>query len=236
MAGRRKIGKRRADNSQPDIGGWQVVYTGFILILLCFFIMLTSFASLEQSKISQFVRAFSSAVTVLSGGTSLEEGETMIDTTAMIVYKEDKMAQLFERISALKQQTDLHQVTLHRGKRGVVMTLADKLLFASGDAKLSRMARPLLQKIGQIIQAVKVPVEIEGHTDDVPIRTAAYPSNWELSTARAVNVLRFLIEQQRVPTRQLSAVGFSSYQPAVANDSPQNRTRNRRVEIIFKTN
>ena len=226
--------KRHDDLLQPDIGRWQMVYTGFILILLCFFIMLTSFASLEQSKISRFVRAFSTAVTVFSGGRSLEKGTTMIDTRAMIMDKEDKMAQLFETIRTLKQRNELHQVTLSKGNRGVVMTLSDKLLFSSGEANLSASAKPLLDKIGQIIKTVQVPVEIEGHTDNVPIRTFAYPSNWELSTARAVNVLRFLIEQQAISAHQLSAVGFANYQPAASNASAQGRAKNRRVEIIFK--
>lgn len=158
----------------------------------------------------------------------------MIDTRAMIMDKEDKMAQLFETVRALKQSNELHQVTLRKGNSGVVMTLADKLLFLSGDAKLSASARPLMDKIGQIIKTVQVPVEIEGHTDNVPIRTASYPSNWELSTARAVNVLRFLIEQHAIAAEKLSAVGFASYHPAASNASVRGRAKNRRVEIIFK--
>lgn len=226
--------KRHDAGHPPDIGGWQMVYTGFVLILLCFFIMLTSFASLEQSKISRFARAFSTAVTVFSGGRSLEKGSTMMDTQAMIVDKEDKLAQLFATVSALTQRNGLHQVSLSKGKRGIVMTLSDKLLFSSGDAKLSASARPMMDKIGQIIKIVQVPVEIEGHTDNVPIRTAAYPSNWELSTARAVNVLRFLIEQHAISAQKLSAVGFASYQPAASNTFARGRATNRRVEIIFK--
>lgn len=234
MSKHRHSRKRHDAGLPPDIGGWQMVYTGFVLILLCFFIMLTSFASLEQSKISRFARAFSTAVTVFSGGRSLEKGSTMIDTHAMIMDKEDKMAQLFETVRALKQRNELHQVTLSKSSRGVVMTLSDKLLFPSADANLSASAKPLLDKIGQIIKTVQVPVEIGGHTDNVPIRTAAYPSNWELSTARAVNVLRFLIEQHAIAAQKLSAVGFASYQPAASNTSARGRATNRRVEIIFK--
>jgi chemotaxis protein MotB len=234
MLKRRPSRKRHDAGLQPDIGGWQVVYTGFVLILLCFFIMLTSFASLEQSKISRFARAFTTAVSVFSGGRSLEKGSTMIDTHAMIMDKEDKIAQLFETVKALKQQSELHQVTLSKGNLGVVMTLSDKLLFPSGDAKLSESAWPLMDKIGQIIKTVQVPVEIEGHTDNVPIRNSSYPSNWELSTARAVNVLRFLIERHAIATQKLSAVGFADYQPAASNASVQGRVKNRRVEIIFQ--
>jgi chemotaxis protein MotB len=226
--------KRHDARLQPHIGGWQIVYTGFVLILLCFFILLTSFASLEQSKISRFTRAFSTAVTVFSGGRSLERGTTMIDADAMIMNKEDKMAQLFETVRALKQSNELHQVALSKGSRGVVMTLSDNLLFSSGDATLSASARPLLVKIGQIIKSVQVPVEIEGHTDTVPIRSFAYPSNWELSTARAVNVLRFMIEQRAIAPQRLSAVGLASYRPSASNASARGRAENRRVEIVFK--
>jgi len=144
------------------------------------------------------------------------------------------MALLFERVRMLGQQAGMDQVIISRSNRGVVMTLADKLLFASGDGRLSNMAYPLLDKISEIIKSLDVPIEIEGHSDNVPIRTAVYTSNWELSTARAVNVLRYLVEQRQVSPQRLSAVGFSKYQPVVPNRSPAQRAKNRRVEIIFK--
>jgi len=220
---------------QTGTGGWQIVYTGFILILLCFFIMLTSFASLEQSKITRFVRSFADAVSVFSGGRSLEPGETMINTDALLVDKEDRIALLFEKVKLLGQQQGLDQISIRRSERGVIMTLADKMLFASGDAALAPPAYPLLSKIGAMINEIDVHVDIEGHTDDRPIRTDVYPSNWELSTARAVNVLRYLISEGRVKPQRLSAVGLSKYHPLVPNISAGNRALNRRVEIIFET-
>jgi chemotaxis protein MotB len=214
--------------------GWQIVYTGFVLILLSFFIMLTSFASLEKSKITRFARSFSNAVTVFSGGRSLEQGETMINGDALMVDKEDPMAQLFETVHDLSQKSGLDHIDIRRSSKGVVMTLADKMLFESGSATLSKSAYPILTGITSIIKKIKVPVEIEGHTDNLPIHTAEYPSNWELSTARAVNVLRYMTEKQQVDKQLLSAVGLSEYHPVVPNRSVENRNRNRRVEIIFK--
>ncbi|MGD8334598.1 MAG: OmpA family protein, partial [Desulfobacterales bacterium] len=76
-------------------------------------------------------------------------------------------------------------------------------------------------------------VRIEGHTDNVPIRTFLFPSNWELSTARAVNVLRYFIEHHQIDSQRLSAEGFGEFQPLVANDTAENRNKNRRVEVIF---
>jgi chemotaxis protein MotB len=114
------------------------------------------------------------------------------------------------------------------------MTLSEKMLFTSGSATLSASSHPLLRKIASVIEAVGVPVEIEGHTDDVPIQTEAFPSNWELSTARAVNVLRFLIEKQQLELQTISAVGLSQFHPVTPNTTDENRNKNRRVEIIFK--
>ena len=214
--------------------GWQIVYTGFVLILLCFFIMLTSFASFQESKITQFVHSFSNAVTVFSDGNALEEGETMISNDAAMVPKDDPLARLFDKVSLLGRMNGLDDIAVRRTPKGVIMTLSEKMLFASGNATLSVSSYPLLQKIASIIESVGVPVEIEGHTDDVPIDTAAFPSNWELSTARAVNVLRFLTERNQVDHRRVSAVGMSRYHPVIANTSPENRIQNRRVEIVFK--
>ena len=229
-------GINRRNPSPNPTAGWQVVYTGFILILLCFFIMLTSFASLEQSKITRFVHAFSSAMSVFSGGRNLEKGQTMIDSESMMVDKENAMAELFKKIRMLGRQNDLQQVDIQKTRRGIIMTLSDKLLFSSGQGELSPKAYPLLDKIAGIITTIRTQVEIEGHTDNVPIHTRIYASNWELSTGRAVNVLRYLTSAGKVDATLLSAVGMAEFHPVAPNDTGDNRAKNRRVEIIFKVN
>jgi chemotaxis protein MotB len=234
MNGRKPWVAREPEHPQTDAGGWQVVYTGFILILLCFFIMLTSFASLERSRITRFVQSFANAVSVFEGGRSLEPGKTVINADAMVVDKEDPIALLFEKVKKLGDQHGLDSISIRRGERGIIMTLADKMLFESGDAELSTSSHALLKKIGMIINSTHAHVDIQGHTDDRPIRTSAFPSNWELSTARAVNVLRFLIADAGVSSHRLSAVGLSKYHPLVPNISVENRAQNRRVAIIFK--
>lgn len=225
---------REPENPQTDTDGWQIVYTGFILILLCFFIMLTSFASLERSRITQFVQSFANAVSVFDGGRSLEPGKTIINADAMVVDKEDPIALLFEKVRHFGKQSGLDSVSIQRSERGVIMTLADNTLFESGEAELSMSSHALLKKIGMIVNSTHARVDIQGHTDDRPIRTHAFPSNWELSTARAVNVLRYLIADAGVSPHRLSAVGLSKYHPLAPNISAENRARNRRVEIIFR--
>jgi chemotaxis protein MotB len=227
--------KRSSPRRTPiDTGRWQIVYTGFILIMLSFFILLTSFVSLDASKITQFVNSFSDAVNVLSHGRSIEQGDMLLDVELQILAKQELLAQLFERVRQAIREEDLDQVAIQRTDRGVVLTLQDKLLFDSGAAHFSSDAYPRMTKIGRMVRKIGVPVQIEGHTDDRPIRTAAFPSNWELSAARAVTVLRYLTETLGVDAQQLSAVGFSEYQPIVPNDSDTHRAMNRRVDLIFK--
>jgi chemotaxis protein MotB len=213
--------------------GWQTVYAGFAMIMLSFFILLTSFSSLAPSKITRFVNSFSDAVSVLPHGTNLEEGKTIKDDTLQLLPREDLAAQLFEQVRQASHAAGLDQVVLQRTPKGVVLTLNDTLLFDSGQARLSEAAYPRLEKIGRLIQRIQVPVEIQGHTDNQPIRTAEFPSNWELSTARAIAVLRYLIQTPEIAPERLSAVGFAEFQPMVANDTAENRARNRRVDFVF---
>ena len=116
---------------------------------------------------------------------------------------------------------------------GLIMRLSEHALFDQGSADISAEALPLLDKIGAIISKTAYLIRIEGHTDNLPIHTELFPSNWELSTARAVNVLRYFIKNHNIDPQRLAAEGFGEFHPLVANDSPENRAKNRRVEIIF---
>jgi chemotaxis protein MotB len=144
------------------------------------------------------------------------------------------MAKLFEHLELLSDRFDLKdEIKVLFSKEGLVMRLSEHTLFESGVASISSEALPLLEKIGAIIAQTEYLVRIEGHTDNVPIRTFLFPSNWELSTARAVNVLRYFIEHHQIDSQRLSAEGFGEFQPLVANDTAENRNKNRRVEVIF---
>ena len=215
-------------------GGWEVVYSGFVLILLCFFIMLSSFSTMEQAKIMRFVKSFVDAVGILPGGVKFDSGSTVLPGSADMVDSQDKLAQIFSELEELrenlKQEND---ITVAYSSKGLVMRLSDRALFDVGVADISPQAIPLLKKVGDIIAGTSFEVRIEGHTDDLPIKTVHFPSNWELSTARAVKVLRYFTETVGISSERLSAVGFSEFQPMVPNDSREHRAQNRRVEIIF---
>ncbi|MBT8340349.1 MAG: OmpA family protein [Desulfatitalea sp.] len=234
MAARFKAGRVTPRDISPHTGGWQIVYAGFILIMLSFFILLTSFASLDQSKITRFVSSFSNAVNVMSGGQSIEKGDTLLDAKINLMAKADMAARLFEKVRRVMIRTGLEGVRLQQTRDAVVLTLKEKLLFESGQSRFSPDALARMAQIGQVVRTVDVPVEIQGHTDDRPVHSTRYASNWELSTDRAMTVLRYLIDKEGIDARRLSAVGYAQYRPIANNDTAADRAVNRRVDIVFK--
>jgi chemotaxis protein MotB len=230
--------KNRKYNSKNSEGssrpGWEVIYTGFILIFLCFFIMLSAFSTIEQAKVMQFVRSFANAVSILPWGAKFESGLSVLPESPDMVENKVDLAKIFEELEALSARLDFEgEVNLAFTKEGLVMRLSERALFDSGVAAISPEAYPLLGKIGAIIAKTAYFIRIEGHTDNLPIHTQVFPSNWELSTARAVNVLRYFIETHKIDPQRLAAVGFGEYQPLTSNNTHTNQSKNRRVEIIF---
>ena len=228
----RKISQTDNDGSSGE--GWQIIYTGFVLILLCFFIMLCSFSSMQEEKIIRFVPSFESAVSIFSGGLSFESGKDILNPTADIVDKNSEIARILEELETLKNNLGLpKEINFFLADKGLVMSLSDTVLFKSGVAGISKEAIPILEKVGSIITKTASDIQIEGHTDNLPINTGGFPSNWELSTARAVNILRIFLEKVKISPERLTAVGFGEFQPLFPNDSPEHRAKNRRVEIVF---
>ena len=228
----RRSGSNNSDESSG--GGWEIIYTGFVLILLCFFIMLSAFSNIEQAKVIQFVRSFANAVQILPWGKKFESGRVVLPESADLVDSRSDMSKILKELDLLSNKFDLkEEIQIAMSREGLVMRLSEHTLFDSGVATISPQGSPLLDKIGLIIARTDYFVRIEGHTDNVPIHTEMFPSNWDLSTARAVNVLRYFIESHRIDAQRLAAVGFGEFQPLVSNDTPANRAKNRRVEIIF---
>ena len=228
--------KRGTKKNQDETsgGGWEVIFSGFVLILLCFFIMLCSFSSMEESKVMRFVKSFNDAVSILPGGLDFESGEYVLPPSPDIVDRKSKLANIFEDLRKLTGDFGLERdVSLFFSGKGLVMRLSDTLIFNLGAAEILPKSIPLLKKVAFIISKTSYAVCIEGHTDNLPIHTSKFPSNWELSTARAVNVLRYFTEKEKVSMQRLSAVGFGEFQPIIANDKPEHRAKNRRVEIVF---
>jgi chemotaxis protein MotB len=228
----RRFGSKKSEGSAG--GRWEIVYSGFVLILLCFFIMLSSFSTMEQGKVMQFVKSFVTAVSILPRGVKLEQGLAVLPDSADLVDTKSELAKIFQTLEELAYEFNLEkEINLVLTREGLVMRMSEHTLFGVGSADIAAEALPLLEKVGAIISKTAYLVRIEGHTDNLPIHTERYPSNWELSTARAVNVLRYFIKNHNIDPRRLAAEGFSEFNPLVENDTAENREKNRRVEIIF---
>jgi len=185
----------------------------------------------------RFVRAFVNAVSILPGGQKFDLGTAVMPISKDMLDNKSELAKIFEELELLVGEHSLtNDVSLSYSSRGLVMRLSEHTLFDLGVVSLSPESISLLQRIGAVISKTTYRVQIEGHTDNLPINTEKFPSNWELSTARAVNVLRYFIDAHRISPHRLFAVGFGEYQPLVSNATPAQRAKNRRVEIIFIAN
>lgn len=135
----------------------------------------------------------------------------------------------------LAQEIKDKQVSLKMGDKGLIITFLADILFDSGKAKIRREAMPILNKVAAVL-AEDVPqlnVGIEGHTDNVPIRASGWKSNWELSTARALSVLHYLVDDKDISPERVSAIGYGEFRPVASNDTKEGRQLNRRVEIVI---
>jgi chemotaxis protein MotB len=128
------------------------------------------------------------------------------------------------------------QVELVRDSRGIVVSLPDDATFPVGSADLAAEAQAVIGTIGAAVRAVPNAIRIEGHTDNTPIRTSRYQSNWELSTARASSVVAFLVGEVGIGADRLSAAGYGEFHPRAPNDSDASRARNRRVDLVVLEN
>lgn len=156
-----------------------------------------------------------------------------VDTLSATAQEANLATLQAELQQALRREIASHAVALHRESEGLVISLREFGFFDSGSAALRPSAMPALDRIASILSVRTCRLRIEGHTDNVPIHTAQMASNWELSTARATELVRLLILQYRFSPDRLSAAGYAEYHPIASNDTPQGRAQNRRVDIVI---
>ena len=146
---------------------------------------------------------------------------------------ENLKGKLEEEIKKLSGNDALQKnISVVTDERGIVIRIMDQAFFDEGKAELKDRAKQTLDSIAPVIGTISNPIRVEGHTDNTPIATAEFRSNWELSVRRATEVVRYFIEKHDLTPMRISAVGYSEYHPLAPNDTPENRSRNRRIEII----
>ncbi len=217
---------------------WAVVYAGFIIMLLCFFIVLCSYSVTDISKMALAAKSFSTAVSVFTGGQRFESGEVALPVAPDMVSVDSELAGIYSNVQVVTSSLGMeNEIKVSISEKGLILQLSDKILFEAGQADILPESRRLIEHLGTIIaNHPSYSLRIAGHTDNSPIRTIRYPSNWELSTSRAVNVARYLLDKRIIAADRLLAAGFGEYKPLFPNDTPENRAKNRRVELLFFRN
>ncbi|MBV9850306.1 MAG: OmpA family protein [Armatimonadetes bacterium] len=261
MAGRRKKRGHGGGGEHENAERWLLTYADMITLLVAFFIMLYAMSVMNQQKFQQLAISVrsgfggsltSGAPTIIQQGGGIEGTASIVSNSrqsqpsagpqfpdpsreSALAADRRRLDRAFEIIQAFIKKNGLErQMQVSQDERGVIVTvLTDKMLFDAGQADLRPQELGPLAKVAQVVNTVPDNhVRIEGHTDDLPIRTARFPSNWELSVTRATTVLRFFAAHGVTPKR-LEAAGYADQRPLVPNTSEQGRARNRRVEIVI---
>ena len=238
------MGKRiryRRETGENQIKGpvWLTTFNDMTTLLLVFFVLLFTMGSLDVQRYKHFRNALQSAMGILNEGRHAPVG-LISEEDYSLARNMDEKKNTESAVAPDSGETTLKDLQPTRGleaqytPRGIQLTLNDNVLFASGEAWLTDRGKKMLAKVAAIIKPMDRSIRVEGHSDSVPIRTRRFPSNWELSTARAVRVVGFFIRQCGIDPRRLSASGCADTRPRAANDTASNRSRNRRVEIILE--
>jgi chemotaxis protein MotB len=218
---------------------WLLTYADLITLLMVFFVVLYSMSSADTTKFklvsASLQQAFNLEVLQGSAAAGINEGNPLPASPAdTMISPSDvpQVAQIRNKVlAAIDGATQVPDVTVTVDREGVVIRLSGSYLFDSGRAELKPNSLVVLDAIATVIRPLENEVRIDGHTDSMPIDSPRYPTNWELSSARALAVTRYFSETDDIRAGRLIAAGFGEFRPLVPNDTRDNRAQNRRVEI-----
>lgn len=245
--------KKQSSGGAPS---WMATYSDLMSLLLTFFILLFSMSAVSEERFKavadslRVALAGSSNDSILEDSgqsisdlntTELEDMEEVNPEDAIVAETEpqsnvipEEVQQLYETANDYLEENGIQSdLTISRDAEGVYIDIQESILFTSGSADITSSGEETLSSLSGLFELFDNEIVVEGYTDNVPMRSSQFPSNWELSTGRAVSVLRYLSEERGVAPGRLSAKGYGEHSPIVPNDSPENRALNRRVNITI---
>lgn len=242
--------KRRVEEHENH-ERWLVSYADFITLLFAFFVVMYAISSVNEGKYKVLSNSLSNAftnTTAKSGGQPIAVMQGAPPIPSRPIAKPDKLPDLKKAeqrtkmkniagdiMQALQPLVAQGKVRLLETSRGVTIEINDSILFPAGQSRLQPASISAMLAIAQVLAASDFPITIEGHTDNVPISTPQFPSNWELSAMRATTVLR-LFNDGGVGAERLTAIGYGETRPLETNTTVEGRARNRRVSILIDSN
>ncbi len=230
--------RRKTEQGGDESLNWMTTYSDLVTLLLCFFVLLFSFSKIDAQKFQQLINSFQGSLGVMKGGKTLDEIPNVdkLESKADLEQEMEDLRELKQIIDEYAKEKGLEsEIKTRIDERGLIITVLDNVFFDSGKAQLKPKAKEIILYIGDVLSRDEFKnknIKIEGHTDNDPINTAKFPSNWELSVIRATNVLRLLVEKKAIEGDRISASGYGPNRPVASNDNLQNKAKNRRVDVV----
>jgi len=218
-----KIKEDTSDQSKDP--GWLTTFGDTMSLLLTFFVMLFATLSFEEAKVEQAMGSLKGSLGVME-----KAKQSIIPQQKIIRGRMERISEEIERYARL--QGFGKDIEVNNIREGIRINLKSPMLFDLGKAELKNKITPLLDEITALLKNIPNNIRIEGHTDNLPIHTKEFPSNWELSTARAINIGKYFIKRGITPSR-LGVIGYADSRPLFPNDTSEHRALNRRVEIFI---
>ena len=230
-----RLRKKQGGREMESAGGmrWLLTYADMITLLLALFIILFAISTISKVKLQRLATEISGGFAAPDAINNPPNGGT---TGAQLGRTEQSsMAEVQSQLqSFITKQRLQSKMQLQQTRQGLVITLlSDKAYYNSGSAELRPETKAILDEVASQLERVPNDVRVEGNTDNVPIATSLYPTNWELSAARATGVTRYLVEHDHIAPTRLSFAGYGEYRPKYPNDSDEHRQQNRRVDIVI---
>ena len=228
--GRHLISNSDELRDDPDKDRYLITYADLITLLLGLFIILYAISNIDLNKYSKMMAAMESIFGNNSVAASLEN-ITVSGKSKIINSGIDDLKAKLQKV--ILQQEFSNSVSLEENDRGITIHILENILFASGKAELTGTSRLVLGELAGILGKLPNDIRVEGHTDNLPINSPLYASNWHLSVARALNTAYFLINDQKLDPEKVTIVGYAEYKPIADNITVEGRAKNRRVDIVI---
>lgn len=225
--------KKKHHGEHENSERWLLTYADLITLLLGLFVILYAMSKVDAGKYAKMVEALSGVFGTGKQG-MLEGSAGVIEPPIPVRNERDRIAD--EIRTALRSLETKNLVSITQDERGLTVHLMEELLFSSGSADLIPSSLVIIDSLAMVMKNLPNNIRVEGHTDNVPIKTSKFPSNWHLSVDRALNTAFYLIEKSHIDPGRVSITGYSEYQPMLPNNSESNRARNRRVDLVIIVN
>ena len=225
--------------------GWMITFSDMVSLLLTFFVMLLAMSSLDNERLRKSFKFFLGALGPLEKGQMAPvAAKEMIDPTIIMpqfyqsIQKVMGTKRGIEFIRSVRPSSEreidaMAGLDVTAEERGIVIHIPSTAIFEPGSLELQPAVRDYIIRLCRVLRGAPFDIRIEGHTDNLPIRTARYPSNWDLAMARALSVVKLMQRQGGIEPERLSAVSYGGGQPQIPNDTSVQRAKNRRIEIVI---